>query len=111
MRGYFPLRHFDGHIDGLGGNLGSGLFCQFVDVGNGGDGGLVFFGQLGGAESAIGLESAELLEGAVVSALGAGLVAAEAVEDGAGLGIGEIVEGAERDFGFNGAEAVEVPGG
>lgn len=89
-----------------------GLFCQFVDVSDGGDFGGGLFVELGGAEGAIGLEGAELMEGAVIGALGAGLVATEAFDGG---GVGAVAEGiaiaGSGELGFETAEAVEVPSG
>jgi hypothetical protein len=105
------IEHLDGLFHGLGLDLGMGLFGQFIDVGDGGDFGFVVGIDFEGAEGAVGLEGAELLDGAVVSALGAGLVAGEAVEGGGDFGAGEIGGGAGADFGFDAAEAVKIPGG
>ena len=64
-----------------------------------------------GAEGAIGLEGAKLLERAVAGALGAGLIAAETVEEPDGLGAHEVLGISGADFGFDRSEAVEIPGG
>jgi hypothetical protein len=93
-----------GHLDGLFGGLGLGLFGQFRNFGESREVGVVFGG-------AVGLKGAELLDGAVVGALRASLVAGEAVEDSGFFAAEEIFEIAAADFGFDAAEALEIPGG
>jgi hypothetical protein len=92
----FVLDHLHGHVQRLVGDLGLGLFCQFVDVGDDRDFGVFLFGELDGSQAAVGLEAAELVQCAVVSALGAGEIAADAVEEGRGFGafrrVGEILK-------------------
>ena len=53
----FVVDHADGLFHGLGGDLGSALFCQFVDIGDGGHFATGLLVELEGAEGAIGLEA------------------------------------------------------
>ena len=98
-------------VEGLGGDFGLGLFCQIVDGGDGGDFGGLLLVQFDGAQGAIGLEDAQFVERSLPGALGAGLITGEAVEDGGGGGVGEILDAAAGGFGLDAAEAVEAPGG
>jgi hypothetical protein len=107
----FEVSHLKGKVEGFGGDFGMGLFCQIVNGGDGRDFGVLLLAQFEEAEGAIGLEDAEFLKRFLKSALGAGLIAGEAVEDGGCRGVGEIRDGAEGGFGLDAAEAVEVPGG
>src|SRR5438067_10813969 len=88
-----------------------GLFCQMVDIGDGGYFGLDFLGEFDGPQGAVGLEDAQFGKRLVIGALGARLITADAVEHGGGLRVAEVVEGAERGLGLEAAEALEVPGG
>jgi hypothetical protein len=88
-----------------------GLFGQLRDFGESRDCASLWAVEFRGAKGAVGLESTEFLDGAVVGTLGASLIAGEAIEEVGRLGVGEIVLGAEGDFGFDAAEALEIPGG
>jgi hypothetical protein len=107
----FEVRHAEGDLDGLFRGLGSGLFCQFRDFGENGDLGHLRGGEFGGAEGAVGLENAELMDGAVIRTLRTGLIAGEAVEDRGLFAAEEVLDVSAADFGFDAAEALEVPGG
>jgi len=91
-----------------------GSFCPFGDGGEGREGFGFGVGLGGGgkgiAEGAVGLEGAELAEGAEEGALGAGVVAGQAEDDGFGFVGGERI-GAGGQAGFEAADAAEVPGG
>ena len=85
----FEIEHLNGQIHGLGLDLGLGLFCQFVDVHDGGDFSLLFLVELEGPQGAVGLEGAKLLERPVIGSLGTCLIASEAVEYGGRLVVGD----------------------
>ena len=51
----FALYEVDGLLDGLGRDLGMALFCQFVDIGDGGGFGGGFLVEFDVAKGAIGL--------------------------------------------------------
>ena len=104
------IHDVDGLLDGLGSDFGMGLFCQFVDIGDGGDRVFVLLIEFDGAKGPVGLEGAELLERLVIGALGTALIAADTVEDGGGGWLGEIGGATGGTFGLDTAEAVEAPG-
>jgi len=66
--------------------------------------------EFGGAECAVGVEGADLLNGAAISALRAGLIARDAVEDGSCLAAKDILGVAAAGLGFDAAEALRVAG-
>jgi len=103
---------------GLEGGIAVGSSCPFGDGGEGREGfgfglGIGVVGWGGGegvAEGAVGLESAELAEAAEEGALGAGVVAGQALEGGFGVWGGEGIAGLAKD-GFEAADAAKIPSG
>ena len=83
---------------------------NFANHGEGGDSVSLRAVEFGGAECAVGVEGADLLNGAAISALRAGLIARDAVEDGSCLAAKEILGVAAAGLGFDAAEALRVAG-
>ena len=105
-------------LGGLESGIAVGSFCPFGDGGEGREGlgfgpGIGAGGGGGGegvAEGAVGLEGAELAEGAEEGALGAGVVAGQALEGGCG-GVGGEGIAVGGQVGFEAADASKIPGG